>query len=757
MESRFSQRLVRILIMFALVSFTAVAAIAQDDPDPNSPTPILLSVEGSTRALAQTKSSFGRVDVSRIRARAFSQGSKVVLYVTNLNLMDGEGANAFRVYAQDSSGRSYRFPVIDLQTHPFIKQAYAVTILVKDDLGFWEPPTDGGDMLVYLTWRGLASNSVKLGVGQMGGTVKDADGAKPTPISIVKSLPTAKDTGQTDSPNYVGYRWSGDRIRFLEQATFGPTTALDSRIRRIGLRTWLAEQFSTTYPSASNPYPSLALMPINPPTLCDGGADDSPPNCGRDHYSMYLPQTWFYKEALYGEPQLKHRVSWALNQLWVISGFDTQQSSHMIAYNQILSKNAFGNWRVLMLEMTLNPGMGNYLDMIRSTRTNPNENYPREILQLFNIGLFMLKPDGTLDCTEHPYPDPTPCQPTDTFIPTYDQNVVNNFTEVFTGWRDCRVTDPGPGCPNNTSGSPNFKDPMSLNPANHDLTSKTLLSYQGSTTTNIAACAGCTTNAQITPYANNSLNQALDNIYNHPNVAPFVSKYLIQQLVTSDPAPAYVGRISAVFNANRTNPSQLKEVVKAILLDPEARGDVKTDPIYGKLREPVQLMTNLFRQIGVTSANGLTQSDGDINRFAANMAQSLFFSPTVFNYYPPNYIVPGTALLGPEFAIFNTGTAISRANFGNSMVFGQINVSLPNTPNGTKLDFAELQALAAGDTTSNQLMDVLNQRMMHSTMSPQMRSTILTAVNAVLPTDPLTRAKTAVYLIVTSSQYQVQK
>jgi hypothetical protein len=201
----------------------------------------------------------------------------------------------------------------------------------------------------------------------------------------------------------------------------------------------------------------------------------------------------------------------------------------------------------------------------------------------------------------------------------------------------------------------------------------------------------------------------------------------------------------------------MKEVIKAILLHPEARGDIKTDPIYGKLREPVQLMTNLFRQIGVTSANGSTQSDGDINRFAANMAQSLFFSPTVFNYYPPNYIVPGTALLGPEFAIFNTGTAISRANFGNSMVFGQINVSLPNTPNGTKLDFSELQALAAGDTTSNQLMDVLNQRMMHSTMSPQMRSTILTAVNAVLPTDPLTRAKTAVYLIVTSSQYQVQK
>ncbi len=762
MESRFSQRLVRILIMFALVSGAVLATVAQDDPDPNSPTPILLSIEGSTRALAQTKISFGKMDLSRITARAFNRDTKVALYVANLNLMDGEGANAFRVYAQDSLGHVYRFPVLAIEPYPYIKGVYSVIIRVKDEIGYWEQPTVGGDMLVYLTWRGLASNSVKLGVGQMGGTVKDAIGAKPTPISMVKSLPVSKNSGETEAPNYVGYRWSGDRIRFLEQATFGPTSALDSRVRRIGLRTWLAEQFGSNYPSVAFPYPVVPLKPINAPADCNGEpmgdtVPDVPPTCFRDTYSMYLPQTWFYKEALYGDSQLKHRVAWALNQLWVISGFDTQQSSHMIAYHQLLSKNAFGNWRTLMQDMTLNPGMGNYLDMIRSTRTNPNENYPREVLQLFNIGLFMLKPDGTLDCTQHPYPDPTPCQPTDTFIPTYDQNVVNNFTKVFTGWRDCRITDPGPGCPNDTSGSPNYKDPMSLNPAAHDVTAKTLLSYSGSTTTNIAACNACNT-TQITTYANNSLNQALDNIYNHPNVAPFVSKYLIQQLVTSDPTPAYVGRISAVFNANRTNPSQLKEVVKAILLDPEARGDVKTDPIYGKLREPVQLMTNLFRQIGVTSADGLGLSDGDVNRFPANMAQSLFFSPTVFNYYPPNYIVPGTALLGPEFAIFNTGTAISRANFGNSMVFGQINVALPNTPNGTRLDFTEMQALAAMDTTTNTpLLDTLNQRMMHGAMSAQMRSTINTAVNAVVTTDPLTRAKTAVYLIVTSSQYQVQK
>jgi hypothetical protein len=268
------------------------------------------------------------------------------------------------------------------------------------------------------------------------------------------------------------------------------------------------------------------------------------------------------------------------------------------------------------------------------------------------------------------------------------------------------------------------------------------LSYPGSTTTNIAACAGCTGTA-IATYANNSLNQALDNIYNHPNVAPFVSKYLIQQMVTGDPTPAYVGRVAAVFNANRTNGAQLKEVVRAILLDPEARGNVKTDPTYGKLREPVQLMTNLFRQIGVTSNDGLGLSDGNVNRFPNGLGQNAFNSPTVFNYYPPNYVIPGTSLLGPEFGIYN--------------VFGAIGVSLPDTPNGTRLSFAELQAIAAADTTSNQLLDVLNQRMMHGAMSSQMRSMILTAVNAVASTNPLSRAQTAVYLVVTSSQYQVQR
>jgi len=493
-------------------------------------------------------------------------------------------------------------------------------------------------------------------------------------------------------------------------------------------------------------------MPSNQPTTCDGsGTDDVPATCRRDRYTQYPVQIWFFKNALYGESQLRHRVNWALNQLWVISGNDTQQSSHMIAYQNAINKNVFGNWRQMMYDVTLNAGMGNYLDMIRSTRTNPNENYPREIMQLFNIGLFMLNQDGTLQLDGQGNP-----------IPTYDQTGVTNLTKVFTGWRDCRTTDFQASCPNAVPGSPDYKDNMSLNTSSHDLTAKTLLTYPGSAATqNIAACGPptCNTPAAIYPYAYASLNQALDNLYNHPNVAPFVSKYLIQQLVTGDPSPAYVGRISAVFNANRTSPTQMKEVVKAILLDPEARGDSKTDPNYGKLREPVQLTTNLYRQLGVTSVDGTTQSDANISRYPRGMSQNPFYSPTVFNFYPPSYVIPGTSLLGPEFAIFNTGTAIARANFANSAVYSRINVSQPDSPNGTQLYLNDLEAISIADPTGNRLLDEMNTRFMHGTMSPQMRSTILTAVTAISSTAPNARARAqaAVYLTVTSSQYQVQR
>ena len=728
-------------LLFALTALILLNTVvfAETDPNPDSPIPVLISQNDSLRALVnlpgKSLNNFktsGRL-TSNFRERteneAFDYNSTIVLYVTNVELMNGEDANAFRVYIEDQTGRKYRFPVTAIEPVKGFEWVYALTVNLHDEIGFWKEKPFTGDVALRLSWRGNSSNRVLLGIEKSGGKIELDEDAKPTPF------PNSPIIDETQTENAVGYKYSGDRIRFLEQATFGPTVALDDRLRRIGLRVWLAEQFDAPFPGANNPYPNLLLKSVDVDTGCPfPRADPQFTVCSRDYYSMYLPQNWFFKEALYGDAQLRHRVAWSLGQIWVVSGVDTQQASWMIAYQQKLSDNAFGNYRTLMKDMTLNPAMGNYLDMIRSTRTNPNENYPREILQLFSIGLFMLNQDGTLQLDNSGNP-----------IPTYDQTTVNNFTKVFTGWTTCENTQL---CPNRTQGAPNYKDPMLLNQNNHDVTAKTLLNYPNAVNPTIAA--GLNGNTEI--------DLALDNIFYHPNVAPFVSKQLIQHLVTSDPSPAFVGRISAVFNNNGQNVrGDLKAVVKAILLDPEARGNIKTDPNYGKLREPVQFITNFLKHFNVRSADGTQQSDGVINGQVSQISQDVFRAPTVFNYYQPGYVIPGTALLGPEFGIMTTGTTIGRLNRINTLTFSRINVSNPNTPLGTAIDLSEMIALSQADATGNRLVDVLNTRMMHGAMQTAMKNTILTAVQAVTSTNPTLRAQTAIYLIATSSQYQIQR
>ena len=214
-----------------------------------------------------------------------------------------------------------------------------------------------------------------------------------------------------------------------------------------------------------------------------------------------------------------------------------------------------------------------------------------------------------------------------------------------------------------------------------------------------------------------------------------------------------------MFNANRTNPSQIKEVVKAILLHAKARGEVKTDPNYGKLREPVQFVTNVLRAFNVKSADGLSQSDGVfVGRGDFNgMQQIPFQSPTIFNYFPPDYVIPGGSLRGPEFAIMTTGTAVQRANFMNTIVFNKVNTSVPNIPSGTSIDLSELVAASTADPTGNRLLDVINWKILHGTMSTSMRNTILPVVTAVASSNPTSRAQQALYLVATSSQFQIQR
>jgi uncharacterized protein DUF1800/S-layer family protein len=498
---------------------------------------------------------------------------------------------------------------------------------------------------------------------------------------------------------------STNAVRFLGQATWGPTNADITHLQNVGIRAYLDEQEA----AAETSYPTLPLQPSTIPAGCDS-------ICQRDNYSMYPLQNQFFLNALYGQDQLRQRVAWALHSVLVVSGRDMMQPSWMAPYLQIFSTEAFGNYRNILGKITLNPAMGDYLNMSTSTKFNPNENYGREVLQLFSIGLYKLNLDGTLQLDMQSNP-----------IPTYDQNVVTNFAKVFTGWR--LASQPQPGVPN-------YIDPMVLVQSQHDTTLKTLLN-------------GATLPAGQTGTVD--LNMALDNIFNHPNVGPFISRALIHNLVTSSPTPAYVARVATVFNNDGLGVrGNLKAVVEAILLDPEAR----SFSLYGHLREPVLLINNILRLFDAKSADRTKNSDGYLNPQLTPMDQDVLKPLTVFSYFPADYEVPGTNLTGPEFGILSTSSSLKRANFINTIVFSLISASPPDRPNGTSIDLTGLQALAGNPQA---LVDELNRTMMDGGMSPQMQSSIVTAVNAVSAANPLKRARTALYLVATSSQFQVEQ
>ncbi|HLM01808.1 MAG TPA: DUF1800 family protein [Pyrinomonadaceae bacterium] len=700
--------------------------------------PILISQPNSTRALtAQPMRRGGGLDAST--SGVFQPGTKtrITVFVTNLRgLLDDEGKTAFRADVQDARYFRYPLEIVSFEQTAERKWVYALTFRLDGRL------EAVGDVLLRVTWRGMSSNRVRLAIGHEGGRIQDDEGAVPTPMP---DTPPVEDAPESLA---VGLPWAGDRVRFMQQAAFGPNTSLESRVRRIGLSPWIVEQMEEKRTAlgairySTFPYPDLPPQPTNPPANCGAGTA-----CFRNGYTMFPLQNWFYRETLYGEDQqLRRRVSWALSQIWVVGGRETVQPSRMLPYVQILDRHAFGNYRNLMEEMTLNPAMGNYLDMAISTRQSPNENYAREILQLFSIGLYMLNQDGTVRTDGNGAP-----------IPSYDQAIVNGFTKVFTGWTFCELSNGQ--CPNRTLVGPNYVDPMIItNPNNHDPSSKQVLNYPGA--------------SPIIPAGQSpdvDMKQALDNIFYHPNVGPFVGKLLIQQLVTSNPTPAYVGRVAAVFNNNGSGiRGDMRAVIRAILLDPEARGNIKTDPDYGKLREPVLYATNFlrpFNPVAVSTATACAgQSDGVINGITVPLDQDVWNPPSVFNYYPMDYVIPNTPLAGPEFGIFSTGTALKRPNFIHQMIGpgtgGATGIAVNAAQGitcGTRIDLARLQAIAASDTTGTTLVDTLNREMMNGAMSPQVRSNILTAVQAVATGDPLKRARTAVYLVATSPQYQVQR
>ena len=569
-----------------------------------------------------------------------------------------------------------------------------------------------------------------------------------------------------------------DASRFLAQATFGPTDADIAHLRSIGYQAWLNEQFAAT------PTHTLAYMDWVEDTLDEQVGQDT------------RREAWFLgalggpdpaNNAVVHADQLRQRVAFALSEIMVVS-----EENAMLAafprgigyYQDTLVDGAFGNYRTLLERITLNPAMGIYLNMLANQRANaaqnihPDENYAREVNQLFGIGLVMLNPDGM------------PKLAGGQEIPTYTQDTISAFAHVFTGWNwsDCaNFTTCGPDWTNST----NFMQPMAPMAAYHDngthaddMHAKQLLAYAGAQNGGVLADGG-------TPASD--LAFALDNIYNHPNVGPFVSKQLIQRLVTSNPAPAYVQRVAAVFDANRASTNQLRDVVKAILLDPEARfGQWRSPETFGKLREPLLALTHFWRAMHARHVCGTDGPGGHYanpyryagyitawgtsdSQYGTGVAQAPIDAPSVFNFFKPSYLPPGEmttrGLRGPEFQL-QTDSII--ANTVNSVGVRSFYLDFGNSCTGddigdVKIDHLQDVALAGSAhggiaDPADRLVDAYDKRFMSGQMSPFMRQTLLNYLNLVDAgwTDGVSdwrlwRVHSALYLILSSPEYMIQK
>jgi len=707
--------------------------------------PLLFSVSAtSTRAVVLESVSMRVEPFSLSSEGNFSPSdprTRITLFCMNLDLLAGEAANALTADAEDGAHVHYPLKVEYVGQVPNFGGIYMVVLRLNDLM-----TSNLGDVLVRLNLHGMGSNRVRVGIGQIGGGPADDNPGVGTPAPQIAPSPVTPLTipqfqAQFSDPAMAA---GPDGIRFLEQATWGPTDSDLAHLRSIGIQAYLNEQFN----AADSGYPSLPLYPANTAQGCPIG---SPATCVRDNYSMYPLQTQMIKNTVAGQDQLRQRVAFALHQFIVVGGTGiNNESSWMQPYLQTLDNDAFGNFRNVLMDITLNAGMGDYLDMLNNSRAAPNENYAREVMQLFSIGVDRLNADGT------PVLDPQGNR-----LPSYDQNDITTLARVFTGWtlnaNRTWVVD-------GITSVPNYIDPMRLNPtssSSYDLTQKTFTTLAGGFV--LPACSNCTGGSAAQNLANaqnykggqnGELNQVIDVLFYHPNTGPYVCTQLIHQMVTSNPSPAYVGRCSAAFANNGAGVrGDMKAVINAILLDPEARGDLKTDTNYGHLREPVLLAANMLRWFNATTDGNLTTS-GARQGLLVNMGQDLFNPPTVFSYYPADYGLPGAPLFGPEFGILNSQTTFLRSNFINTLFLANngngLPVSNPDRPTGTQFNISAYTSL-----TAQQLVDTFDTKLMHGTTSQSMKNSILTNLNAI--SSGTLRAQTAIYLFATSAQFQVER
>ncbi|HXR63006.1 MAG TPA: DUF1800 family protein [Rudaea sp.] len=585
-----------------------------------------------------------------------------------------------------------------------------------------------------------------------------------------------------------------DAARFLAQATFGPTDADIADLRARGYQAWIDRQMDAVQTPPSS---QLAYYTWVSKSIASGGLGE---NTGYNN----IVEAWFLgalggpdpqfpaNAAMNHTDQLRQRVAFALSEIFVISDQNTLIDQHpdgQAYFYDILSNNAFANFRTLLEQVTLSPAMGVYLNMQGNPRANlsqnlhPDENYAREINQLFSIGLVMLNDDGTPQLDSFGKP-----------VPTYDQAVVTAFAHVFTGWNWADCTTGGfKSCGYHGL---DFQLPMiaptpytyhdnGTDPAN-DIACKQLLHYP--TAANSGACGGAgakgTLSSGGTPATD--LAFALDNIFNHPNVGVFIGKQLIQRLVTSNPSPEYVQRITAVFNNDGFGVrGNLGAVVKAILLDPEARYGQFQDPeVFGKLREPLLRITHFWRAMGARhQCGGAGYVNGDYAnapyRYAGydlaygtndtiygnGVGQAPMKADTVFNFFKPGYVPGGemaaAGLLGPEFQI-NTDTLISNSTnaifdfYGPGFDISDAPACSGYGPPGeVAVDRSSDIALLTANGNAA-LIDRYNRLFMSGQMSPFMRQTLLTYLNS-LGGSSKQRVNALLMLILTSPEYMIQK
>lgn len=516
---------------------------------------------------------------------------------------------------------------------------------------------------------------------------------------------TGTGTGTTGTGTTTAAVTVATSSRLLDQTTFGPTSDSIAHVQSLGTSALLAEQFAT-------PATVLANLPTPLPTQCT----NNPTSC-------FESEAW--QAMLTGPDQLRQRVAFTLGELFVTST-QSVNAYAMVPYWNTLSADAFTNWRTIMQDVALSPAMGLYLNMIHSGKPaagqHANENWSRELMQLFSIGLVRLNTDGTVQVDS-----------TGTPLPSFTEKQVEAFADTFTGWTYATAAGTAPTTfPNNTA---NYYSPMAAVDKYHDTTTKTLLN-------GTVVSAGGT--------ATGDLKIALDNIFNDSNLPPFVCKQLIQHLVTSTPSPAYVRRVSSVFIDNGSGVrGDMKAVLTAILTDTEARaGDTNAGAAGGHLREPMLFLTGALRALGYTSTN--TDATNlwaymSLSGYTAPLGEQPMRSPSVFNFYPPEYVIPGTDVNAPEFSLENTASVTLRLSLANSLSTGSLN--------GFKTDLSKTSTLGVIAADPAKITDTLGVLFMHGQMPADMRGVIINTVSGL--TDYGQRVRVATYLILTSSQYKV--